>query len=100
VPRTGRAGGVGSHRGRAGGVGDTGAGPLCSGRGAGGVGDTGAGPLCSGRGAGPLFQGAVGPVKVWPHRLTAVVSRLTQVASSTVRPLVPYSMSNPPGVRA
>ncbi len=33
-----------------------------------------------------------------PHRLIAVVSRLTQVASSTSLPSVPYSMSNPPGV--
>ena len=34
----------------------------------------------------------------WPHRLIAVVSRLTHVASSTSLPPVPYSMSNPPGV--
>jgi len=40
-----------------------------------------------------------GLAKVCPHKLIAVVSRVIQVASSTSRPSVPYSTSNPPGVR-
>ena len=43
--------------------------------------------------------GQPGGAKLWPQRLTAVLSRLIQLASSTSRPSVPYSMSKPPGVR-
>ena len=45
-----------------------------------------------------VIQGPPGAANRCPHRLIAVVSRLTHVASSTSRPSVPYSMSNPPGV--
>ena len=34
------------------------------------------------------------PAKLFPRRLTAVVSRLIQVASSTSRPSVPYLIDN------
>ena len=46
-----------------------------------------------------LFGRPPGPPKRCPQRLIAVVSLVTQVRSSTSRPPVPYSTSNPPGVR-
>jgi hypothetical protein len=57
----------------------------------------GLGPGQAGLGRG-RHSGPAGAANRWPHRLIAVVSRLTQVASSTSLPSVPYSMSNPPGV--
>ena len=56
-----------------------------------------AAPAASGLGGAP--EAAVGGAASHAPRLTAVVSRLIQVASSTSAPSVPYSMSNPPGVR-
>ena len=37
-------------------------------------------------------------LKSWPHRLTAVLSRATQLVSSTSSPSQPNSTSKPPGV--